>query len=386
MNDNRPLVAHIVYRFDTGGLENGVVNLINHFPPEKYRHAIISLTEITGFKQRITRNDVEFIQLNKKPGHCIWLYPKLYKIFREKKPSIVHTRNLAALEVTIPAWAAGVPVRIHSEHGREGDDINPNNSKYRFIRKLYRPFVTYYLALSSDLSDYLHNYIGIPREKLTQIYNGVDSARFVDKSGRQPIADCPFQDSKHWIIGTIGRMHAVKDQMNLAKAFVFSLETQPQLRNTLRLIMIGDGPERQGVQDFLTDAGVAEFSWLPGERKDIPELLQGLDCFVLPSKSEGISNTILEAMASGLSVIATKVGGNPELVSNGITGKLVPPEDPEALAAAIIEYAQSPDLAAKAGKLARQKVEQHFSLDAMIKSYSKLYDSKLTKTQTLDAY
>jgi len=385
MTDTRPLVVHVLYRFDTGGLENGVVNLINHFPRDKYRHTIIALTEITDFRKRVTREDVEFISLNKQAGHGFWLYPELFKIFREKKPTIVHTRNLAALEASVPAWAAGVPVRIHSEHGREGLDLDPNNSKYRFMRKLYRPFVTYYLALSADLSHYLNQVIGIPKHKLVQIYNGVDSNRFFGTKERQAIEGSPFHNSKHWIVGTIGRMHAVKDQMNLAKAFVRALEIRPTLRDTLRLVLIGDGPLRSSIQTYLSEAAVEDIAWLPGERQDIPEILRGFDCFVLPSISEGVSNTILEAMASSLPIIATNVGGNPELVDNGKTGQLVPSGDPDALAAAIIEYADNQKAAVQAGKLARQTVEQRFSIDSMVSAYCALYDSLTKKSLTFNA-
>lgn len=100
--DPRPLVAHVVYRFAIGGLENGVVNLINRMPPEAYRHVVISLTDITDFRHRVTRDDVEFIALDKPPGHALWIYPRLYRLFRELRPAIVHSRNLAALEVVIP--------------------------------------------------------------------------------------------------------------------------------------------------------------------------------------------------------------------------------------------------------------------------------------------
>ena len=113
-----------MYRFDTGGLENGVVNLINQMPATAYRHAIISLTTITDFRQRIVRDDVQFIALNKPPGHAIGMYPQLFRLFRELRPAIVHTRNLAALELVVPAWAAGVPVRIHGEHGRDVGDLD----------------------------------------------------------------------------------------------------------------------------------------------------------------------------------------------------------------------------------------------------------------------
>lgn len=379
VKDSRPHIVHVVYRFDTGGLENGVVNLVNNLPPDKYRHTIVALTEITEFKRRINRSDVDFIALNKKPGHAIWLYPTLFKLFRKIKPDIVHTRNLAALETTAPAWFAGVQARIHSEHGREGLDLDPNNPKYRFIRKLYRPFVTNYLALSIDLSDYLKDFIGIPNRKLTQIYNGVDSVRFVASDVRTPIAGCPFNGQEHWIVGTIGRMHAVKDPMNLANAFVKTMKARPDLRKRLRLIMIGDGPLRADVLSFLAEAGVADKTWLPGERHDVPAILQGIDCFALPSRSEGISNTILEAMACGLPVIATDIGGNPELIKNGITGILVPPNNPAALSEAIIDFADNPRKAIATGKSARSVVEETFSLDSMIQSYCKLYDSALHK-------
>jgi hypothetical protein len=112
-----------MYRFDTGGLENGIVNLINHMPADRYRHAVIALSEVTDFRKRIQRDDVQFISLHKPPGHGIWLYPKLFRLFRRLRPAIVHSRNLAALEVQLPAWLAGVPVRIHGEHGRDIGDL-----------------------------------------------------------------------------------------------------------------------------------------------------------------------------------------------------------------------------------------------------------------------
>jgi len=111
--DPRPLIAHVVYRFDVGGLENGVVNLINRMSGHAYRHAVVSLTEITDFRKRIQRDDVQFIALHKPPGHALPLYPRLLRLLRDLQPAIVHTRNLAALEVTVPAWLAGVRARVH---------------------------------------------------------------------------------------------------------------------------------------------------------------------------------------------------------------------------------------------------------------------------------
>lgn len=377
-------MLHIVYRFDIGGLENGVVNLINHMPEGAYRHAVLALTEAPeSFSRRIRRADVPVIALHKPPGHGIWLYPKLYKLFRELRPAVVHTRNLAALEAVVPAWAARVPGRVHSEHGLEGRDLAAGASPYDRVRRLYRPFVSQYIALSSDLARYLSSGVGVKGDRLAQIYNGVDSEKFTPApEGPAPILDCPFSPSAHWLVGTVGRMHEVKDQPTLARAFVRAIELQPGLRERLRLVMVGDGPLKASVMEILRTAGVEHLSWLPGERSDVADVMRGLHCFALPSRSEGISNVILEAMASGLPILATEVGGNPELVSAGRTAELVPPSDPEAMAQALVRLASEPARAAAMGRDARAEVESRFSMRAMVQAYQGLYDGVLRRAAT----
>ena len=376
-SDARPLVAHVVYRFDVGGLENGVVNLINHMPRDVYRHAVISLTEITDFRQRIERDDVEFIALQKPAGHAFWYYPQLYALFRRLRPAIVHTRNLGALEVVVPAWAAGVPVRVHGEHGRDVGDLDGASRKYQWVRRLYRPFVTYYVALSRDLEHYLTDKVGMRAATVRQIYNGVDAERFHPATRRQVIPGCPFIDAENWLIGTVGRMQTVKDQTTLARAFIRALTIAPELKAVLRLVMIGEGPLKTEARKLLEQAGYSDLAWLPGERSDVADILNGLDCFVLPSLAEGVSNTILEAMASGLPVIATDVGGNGELVEAGKSGELVPAGDVEAMASCILAYARDPVRARAAGQAGRVAIDRRFSLEAMVREYQGLYDRLL---------
>jgi sugar transferase (PEP-CTERM/EpsH1 system associated) len=378
--DTRPLVLHVMYRFDTGGLENGIVNLINHMAADTYRHAVLALTEVTDFKLRIKRTDVEFISLHKPPGHGIWQYPKLYKLFRQLRPHIVHSRNLAALEVQVPAWAAGVPVRIHGEHGRDVDDIDGNNVTYQRVRRLYQPFVHHYLALSRDLDDYLVQKVRIPPGKITQVYNGVNTDGFSPAAaGPQAITGCPFNPAQHWLIGTVGRMQVIKDQTMLAQAFVLALAQAPQLKAKLRLVMVGEGPLRAKAQTILDQAGVGDLAWLPGERSDVAHIMQGLHAFALPSLGEGISNTILEAMASALPVIATAVGGNADLVLHDKTGFIVPPADPQAMAQQIIALAGNPWQAQKMGQAGRQRVLERFSMQAMVSTYQGVYDQQLSR-------
>jgi sugar transferase (PEP-CTERM/EpsH1 system associated) len=376
--DARPLVLHVVYRFDVGGLENGIVNLLNGMPASAYRHAIVALTDVTDFKLRVKRSDVEFYSLHKPPGHGFWLYPALYRLFRQLKPAVVHSRNMAALEVVVPAWAARVPVRIHGEHGRDVSDLDGTKRRYQWLRRVYRPFVDHYIALSRDLADYLIRKVKVAPAHVTQVYNGVDAVRFHPAgAARAPIPGCPFAAPAHWLIGTVGRMQTVKDQLNLARAFVRALVLAPELRPSLRLVMVGDGPLRAQSQAILDEAGAGALAWLPGERSDVADIMRGLDAFALPSLAEGVSNTILEAMASGLPVIATAVGGNPDLVRAGETGELVPAADPEALAEAIVRLARDPARAAALGQAGRRDAEERFSMQAMVSAYQGLYDRQL---------
>ena len=370
-----PLVLHLVYRFDTGGLENGVVNLINHMPAQDFRHAVVALTDVDpDFCRRVRRPDVEYLSLRKADGHAIGLYPRLLTLFREWRPAIVHTRNLAALECQVPAALAAVPVRIHGEHGRDVEDLDGTRRRYQWLRRAYRPFVHQYVALSGDLAAYLEHRVGVPRRRIARIHNGVDDLRFRPAPGaRALVAGSPFADPSLFVVGTVGRMQTVKAQTDLAHAFVRALQMQPRQRERLRLIMVGEGPLRAQAQAILDAGGAGPLAWLPGERADVPDVMQGLDCFVLPSRAEGISNTILEAMAAGLPVLATDVGGNAELVLDGETGDLVPPGDVQAMAEGLLRMAAEPGRAAAMGRAGRARVEQHFSLPAMVAGYRSLY-------------
>ena len=382
-----PLIAHVVYRFDVGGLENGVVNLINRLPPQSWRHAVLSLTEIdAGFASRVTRQGVRFIALHKGAGHAFPLYPRLFRLFRELRPTIVHTRNIAALEATVPAWAAAVPVRVHGEHGRDVDDLDGSSTKYQWIRRVFSPFVTRYVALSPDLETYLRERVGFAANRIEQIYNGVDTTRFRPPlSGRAAIEGCPFSDADDWLVGTIGRMETVKDPINLARAFVRAGQLDREARRRMRLVLVGDGRLRPEVEAFLSEAGVRDLAWLAGERADVTGMLQGLDCFVLPSLAEGVSNTILEAMATGLPVVATHVGANGKLVEDGVTGRLVPPADSDALAHAMIDYFRNPSMARQHGRAGRQVVERRFSLERMVEDYHRLYEALIPRRRRNDS-
>lgn len=378
--DERPLVMHVLYSFDVGGLENGVVNLINHMAYDRFRHAVVAIAQCApSFCQRVRRTDVEFISLHKPPGHGVKLYPRLYRLFRQTRPAIVHTRNLAALEFAVPAAFAGVRARVHGEHGWDTSDPGGTRRKYQLLRRAYSPFVNRYVALSGQIESYLTDRVGIARDRVERICNGVDTQRFRPAVQRASIAGSPFADPAAVVIGTVGRLQTVKDQVSLVRAVAIARK-QGVDGSALRLLIAGDGPQRAEVASEIRATGIADITWLAGERSDVPEVMRAIDVFALPSRAEGISNTILEAMASGLPVVATDVGGNAELVVEGETGALVPAENPDAMAQALLRYTSDAALRKRHGAGGRQRVEQNFSIDNMVTRYTQLYESLLRPT------
>ena len=366
-------IVHIVHRFDTGGMENGMVNLFNTLSPERYRHTVVALTDFSEFRQRITAQPVEFHALHRAPGHGLGWAVRLWRLLRQLRPDLVHTRNLAALEAQFVAAAAGIRATVHGEHGRDVFDLYGQNWKYNLLRRAARPLVSNYIAVSRDLETWLRVAIRVQPRKLHQIYNGVDSAKFRPRAGPRP----EYAHPESIVFGSVGRMVEVKDYPTLTRAFIQLVHQQPERAARARLVIVGDGPARTTCLDLLQAAGLAHLAWLPGERHDIAEIMQALDVFVLPSKNEGISNTILEALASGLPVIATAVGGNVELVEPGVNGVLVQPGDVAGMAQALLGYLDAPARIAEHGENARRQAVQRFSVPAMAAAYATVYDQTL---------
>ena len=371
-------IVHIVHRFDTGGMENGMVNLFNTLPPDRYRHTVVALTDYSDFRHRITAQRVDFHALNRAPGHGLGWTVRLWKLLRRLKPDLVHTRNLAALEAQFVVAAAGIRATVHGEHGRDVFDLYGQNWKYNLLRRAARSFVSNYIAVSRDLATWLRLAIRVPPRKIHQIYNGVDSDKFHPRQGaRSNILPPGFADGQAVVFGSVGRMAEVKDYPMLVRAFIHLVQQQPELSGRARLVIVGEGQTRRACQNLLDEAGMANLAWLPGERHDIAAVMQAFDVFVLPSRNEGISNTILEALASGLPVIATAVGGNVELVEDDVNGLLVKPGDPEDMAQALLGYLHSPARIAEQGQQARMHAEQRFSIPAMAEAYASVYDKTL---------
>ncbi|WP_197490120.1 TIGR03088 family PEP-CTERM/XrtA system glycosyltransferase [Rheinheimera sp. SA_1] len=353
-----PLVVHLIYCLDTGGLERVMLNCIRGMANQGFRHAVVSLTHATSFANQLPA-DVPVYCLGKKPGADLSVHLKLWRLLRDLRPAILHSYNLATLEYHPVSWLAGVRGHFHAEHGRDVSDPKGNNKKYQWLRRLISPFVQRYIAVSDDLNQWLLQQVRLPKSKVQLIYNGINTDNFNPTAAK----------SAGFNFIHVARLAPIKDQATLIAAFVL-LRQQSTL--PCRLLLVGDGPLRQTLQQQAMDSGIGEHIEFLGERQDIAALMQQSQVFVMSSLSEGIPMTILEAMACSLPIVATAVGGIPELIQAN-HGTLVAAKSPAALANAMQLYLEQPELAASQGQLCRLRVCEKFSEPAMVAQYLSLY-------------
>ena len=369
-----PLIVHLVYRLDFGGLENLLVERINRIPAERYRHAVVCLTDYTAFAKRITRPGVTLHALHKTPGLSLGTHGALWKLLRRLRPTILHTYNLAAIEYAPAALLAGVPVRINGTHGRDAGDPQGINRKHNLLRRLMLPFYDCCYANSADMLDWSRTVVGVSAARSCLLSNGIDAEKFHPRDATHAAAVTPF-GADSILIGSVGRIQDVKDHASLVDAFIALRILMPAQRDRLALVIVGEGPLLAALRAKVDAAGIADRVWLPGARSDVADLLRAMAIFVMSSLAEGTPGSALEAMASGLPVVGTRVGGLPEVIEEGVTGMLVPPAVPSAMAAALAAYIADPALLAAHGAAGRARVERHYNMPAMVAGYQSLYDT-----------
>jgi sugar transferase (PEP-CTERM/EpsH1 system associated) len=368
-----PLIVHLVYRLDFGGLENLMVERINRLPADAYRHAVVALTVTTDFADKIKKPGVALFSLHKQPGLSLKTHLDLWKLLRCLKPAILHSYNLSAIEYAPAALLAGVPVRINGAHGRDAADPEGRNPRHNFLRRAMVPFYDCCYANSTAMLEWNSKVIGVPEHKSRLLGNGIDADKFHPPlAGKQQLA-CFGPGCT--VIGTVGRIEHVKDHAGLLEAFILLRARLPEQSAHLRLAIIGDGPLLPALRARADAAGIGALVWLPGARSDVADILRGLDIFAMSSLAEGTPGSALEAMASGLPVVGTRVGGIPEVIDDGVTGILVPPSDPAAMADALGRYACSPDMARQHGAAGRERILRKYNMPAMVAAYKSLYDT-----------
>lgn len=362
--DKAPVIVHLIYRLDIGGLERVMLNCINQMQGEKFQHVIISLTDANNFAQA-EHNHIEVFCLGKKQGSDLAIHFKLFKLLKKIKPTILHTYNLPTIEYHPISWLAGVKGHIHAEHGRDIGDPQGLNKKHNFLRKLMANFIQRYVCVSEDLHQWLINTVGISQSKALLIQNGINTDRFnLPKTLNK-------ENTKQLRFAIVARITPVKDHQNLLNAFVL-LQEQIGSAKMPQLAIVGDGEQRAQLEQYCQDHALSTVEFL-GARDDIAQILANTDVFVLSSIAEGIPMTILEAMSAKTAVVSTRVGGVPEVITDGQEGFLVERSNPVALAKALQHYIEHPEFIVIHGEQAREKVLKKFNEKHMVQAYLQHY-------------
>ena len=374
-------IVHLIWHFSTGGLENGLVNLINHLPETQFRHSIVTLTgHDEQFANRIATNNVRLFCLNKAEGHDWGTFNRLNRLLQQLNPDVLHSRNLATFELQLIGWWRKVPLRLHGEHGWDSSDLAGSNKKNRLIRRIFRPFVHNFICLSSESERYLCDIIKVKPGYVYRICNGVDTAKYANAQ-KAELSLPDISATQPMVFGSVGRLATVKNHALLLKAFALLLQQNSLYRQRCVLVLVGDGPCLQDLQQLASALNITDKVLFTGNRQDIPALMQCFDVFVLPSLAEGISNTILEAMAAGTPVIATDVGGNADLLPEQLLRQnLVPSNAAEAMMLAMQRYLEHPEALEHDAAIVKKHCHQNFSLDTMVTKYRKLYEMKRTQS------
>jgi sugar transferase (PEP-CTERM/EpsH1 system associated) len=361
VHTNRKLtILHLVIGLETGGLERFVIDLVAENQKE-FNQFVVCLEQAGKLAVNC---GAELILLNMPPGIHVGVVWKIADIVKENHVDIIHTHNeKAQLYGGMAGLLARVPV-VHTKHGKNSLDcrtILRNNISARMCRKV--------VAVSCDAATECTQREMIPSAKVLTILNGVDTERFSPAGDQMNFKKRLGFSEDTLLIGIVARLAPVKDHATLFEACRILNESAYQFR----LFVVGDGPLKDQLEAVAYSLGIDKQVIFTGMRDDIPDLMRAMDIFVLSSLSEGISITLLEAMSCCLPIVATEVGGNPEVVVDGLTGFLVPPQHPELLADKLRVLITDQQLRQQMGKVGRQRVVNHFSIKETAEKYRQLY-------------
>lgn len=366
----RPVrVLHVFTRLSHGGMERGVLKLVAGLDVDRFEQRVCVLRGCDdgadGFE--LLRSDLLLAPQNVKSlRRILWLADAM----RSYKPDIVHSRNWGAVEAIVAARLARVPAVVHSEHGYEVDTLHGLPLRRRVGRWLLYRMTDAVFCVTRELRDFHAYQARTSAGRIQVIYNGVDTDRFTPDPAQRRALRQKLNLGTSFTIGAAGRMTPIKN-------YDLLLEALCRLRTKgidARGVLIGDGPELPRLrQQARNSPALVDRVIFLGATNAVADLLNAMDVFVQPSLGEGMSNTLLEAMAAGLPVIATDAGGNPEVMEDGRQGWLFPPRDVQALTYRLERLAENETLRKQFGAAARQRAVNDFGLQRMLENYTNLY-------------
>ena len=359
-------VLHLTETSDTGGAENMFISLVENLDKNRYK-SIACLLGDGWLKVQLQRRGIETIVVPQRHSFDFpWLF-QLTRLLRDRSIHVMHAHEFAMnVYGSILSKVTGIPI-VTTVHGK-----NYYWEKWR--RRLAYRFTarqSTMVAVSEDLKQFLMQRVAIPAGNIRVVHNGIDFHHYGEMDRNNTIRRELGIDAKQPVIGTVGNLFAVKGQIYLLRACKSVAKTFPDFV----LLVAGEGEELGSLEEEACNLGIRGNVKFLGFREDVPALLQTMDVFVLPSLSEGLPLSVLEAFALQKPVVATNVGGIPEIVRDEATGYLVPPKSPEALAVRIIGLLRDPQKAAKIGQAGRERVEEAFGLEQMVQKYQSLYEN-----------
>jgi len=358
-------VMHVIRTLATGGMESVVRRLLSALDPDRFEQSVCTLVPAPGLHPAGT------VCLDQSTDKAAFLVPQLTRIFMRERPDIVHSRNWATIEAVSAARLARVGAVVHSEHGRDLQTMGRQPLRRRLLRKASYAWADKVFCVSQELKQCYCNELGLAANSVEVIPNGVDVEDFrPSPQARMDMRGKLGAGSNTLVVGTVSRLDPVKDHGTLLRAAEMTL----QRGIDLQLVIVGDGPQRTVLErDLASRHDLAPRTLLAGEVRNVADWLNAFDVFVLPSLSEGMSNTLLEAMSVGVTPIASAVGGNCEVVEDGYSGLLVQPRDAEKICDHLVQLATAEARRRELGRNARERVVARFSVERMLQRYEEMY-------------
>jgi glycosyltransferase involved in cell wall biosynthesis len=365
-------ITHVLSSFEMGGQERVALDLAAGQVRAGYRVSAVSIAmgpdgplEAEFIAAGVTTDRVPRHREGVDPG----LVVRLARWLRQHDVDLMHTHNRMALIYGAPAGRVARTFVVHTKHGK-----NPKNGSRLVAGNLAGRLVHAFVAVSPETADVARSRKEVDDRRLSVITNGIQLDRYhLDPSARARVRAELGIEEDAWVIGTVGRVAIEKNQALFIRALA------PLLGPGARLVVAGDGPLMPSLRELASSLGVAPYVHLLGVRKDVPALLNALDAFVLSSITEGLPLVVPEAMASGLPVIATDVGGLPTVIDDGVTGYLVPSRDEAALRERAATLQADRALGRAMGQRARSVAMERFSAERMQRDYLDLYERVLTR-------
>jgi glycosyltransferase involved in cell wall biosynthesis len=360
----RPRVLHVVLSLDPGGTERLVLEIARRLHAEMPM-AVCCLDGRGAWASDLETEGIPVSSLSRRPGFHPMLGRAIAGLCRRDHIDVIHAHHYSPFVYAALAriWMPRLCV-IFTEHGRLSDA--PPSTKRRTANRVFGLFPRRVFAVSEDVRQHLVAE-GFSASAVDVIYNGIDVGPIADSSDRDRVRADLNAGAGVFVIGTIARLDPVKDLGTLFRAVATLASAIP-----LRVLIAGDGPERSFLERLASELCIGDHVCFLGYRENARDYLAACDVYVNTSISEGVSLTILEAMAAALPVVATRVGGTPEVVDESC-GRLVPARDPTALARALADLAAEPDTRRSLGLAGRRRVGERFTLDRMVHEYAEVY-------------